>query len=174
MKTLTFEKGWIAGVEHVIKNAAVTSKIKLVAVFSRQVADALGVRWALFDKQTIPREGLKAIELDVEFENFRLTLDVPKLSQHKLDLRAEKATKFKIVKIGSAKKKAKEPRMLVRFQVHYAGNPFEMLEYLLKAGNAEGRLKLEPAQREMFEGEKPHPSAVELTAKLAAGPAVEQ
>lgn len=147
---LTFERARISAVEHKIANGNVSSRIKVVAKFTAALAEAMEARWVFFDKEQIPKQGYKAIELDYELKNFRLRFHVPKMDEDRLELTSELAQKFKVVRQGN-RKKAKKELLVVQFQVMHAGSPFELLEYLLKLGGAEGVMELEPLQREMFD-----------------------
>lgn len=157
MKPLVFERAWVSGVEHIIKNANVTSRIKVVGRFTPAVAKALEARWLLFDRENLPKAGYKVVELDYELKSLRAQFTPGGgLEAHKLDLTSELANHFKVIRQGDAKK-GKKSALLVQFRVHYTGSPYEMLDYLLKVGAAEGKLELTPLQQEMFDqpAEKP-------------------
>lgn len=148
MKPIVFEKAHISAVEHKIGNGAVTSRIKVTAVFTPEVATAMEARWVLFDRDQVVKNGYKNIELDYELKNLRMTFEVPEMAQSRLQLTSELASGFKVMRRGDGKKKAK--RLAVQFRIGHAGSPFDLLEYLIRIGGAVGRMELTALQQEMF------------------------
>lgn len=149
MKQLIFERAHITAIEHKIANASVTSSIKVTAAFNSKVADALEARWVLFDKDSVPKTGYKAVDLDAEIPNIRVKFEVPKLDNHHLELTSEKASCFKIFRSGDPKKRSS--KLMVRFRIHHNGSPFELLEYMLRIAGEFGCLTIIPMQKELFE-----------------------
>lgn len=158
--TISFEKAAIHSVEHKIANNNITSKIKIIATLTAAAADVMDAKWVMFDKQSHPKGGYKSIELDFEMKNFKFDFWIDKVAS--LNLTSELATKFKVVRVGDGKKKAR--RLAVRFEVHHAGSPFELLEHLIRIAGAQGNLSITPLQVEMF-------TPAETQAAAAAAPA---
>ncbi len=150
MKPLVFAKARVRGVECVVANGNLTSRIKIVANFTADVATAMEARWVLFDKDQLPKSGYRVIELDFEFKNFRFTFGVEKLGH--LELTSELADRFKVLRQGDGKKKPR--KLMVQFRIHHAGSPFELIEWLMKIGGAEGKMELSALQQELFQQEK--------------------
>ena len=148
MNPVVFEKSRITAVEHKLGNGGVSSRIKVAAVFTAKVAQALNAKWVLFDKEQLVKDGFKSVELDAEVKNIGIRFEVPKLGGA-LDLTSESATNFKVLRMGDGKKKAK--KLMVQFRIQHAGSPFELLEHMIRVGGAEGTLTLTPLQKEMFE-----------------------
>lgn len=147
MNDIVFEKARIAAVEHKIHAGAVTSRLKVVAIATAKIARALGARW-LLDKDALVKQGFTSVELDYALKNVRAKHAIDQV--HAVELVSDLVTKFKVFRKGDDNKKSK--RLMVSFQVHHTGSPFEMLEHLMKVGEGEGVCTLVPLQRELFAG----------------------
>lgn len=152
MKAVIFERARINAIEHKIANGNVSSRIKCSAQFTTKNATSMEARWVMFDRDELAKSGYKAIELDYEMKNLRLRFAVPEMKEHELDLTCELAAAFKVFRQGDGKKKPK--KLMVQFKLETNGSPFELLEYMIKIGGAEGKLELEPLQKELFDQEQ--------------------
>lgn len=142
---IIFEKARITAVEHRITAGTVTSRLKVVAIATAKIARAIGARW-LLDKDALVKQGFSSVELDYALKNVRLKHGIEKVAN--LELVSEMVTKFKVFRKGDDAKKAK--KLMVSFQAHHTGSPFELLEHLMKVGEGEGTCTLIGLQAEMF------------------------
>lgn len=143
---IVFERAKITAVEHKIHSGSVSSRVKVVAIATAKIARAIGARW-LLDKDALVKAGFTSVELDYVLKNVRAKHSIDKLAN--LEMISELVTKFKVFRKGDDSKKSK--RLMVSFQVHHSGSPFELLEHLMKVGEGEGVCTLIPMQAEMFE-----------------------
>lgn len=152
-KEITFEKARIVEVKHNLAKITpantVPSVLRVVAAMTPAIAAMIGYRWLLFDKEKDVKNGYAEVVLDLEMNNLRVKFDAPKIDG--LDQYVDRASKFRVYTKGGGKNKAK--RLLVSFQLHMFGSPFQLLEYLLKVGGIEGTCRLMPRQEELFGGE---------------------
>lgn len=142
---IIFDKARITAVEHKISSGVVTSRLKVVAIATAKIARAIGARW-LLDKEALVKQGFSSVELDYALKNVRLKHGIEKVAH--VELVSELVTKFKVFRKGDDNKKSK--RLMVSFQAHHSGSPFELLEHLMKVGEGEGTCTLIGLQAEMF------------------------
>jgi len=145
---IMFEQARIMAVEHKIVGNAVTSKMKIVAIATPEVACALGAQ-CLLDRGILVTRGFNVVELDFSMKNLRVTHVVPKIST--VVTNSETAFRFRLFRKGDDAKEDK--KLMVSFVVQHNGSPFEILEHLMKVGEAEGLCALLPLPSEMFEPE---------------------
>lgn len=112
----------------------ITNKMEIVGMFTATVAEKLGAEYLLFDKERTVRAGFKGVELDALFTSAAVKHGIEKISM--LELASCEVSKFKAMRLGDGKKKPK--RIMVKFEVKYAGAPFVLVEHLLKVGRGEG------------------------------------
>lgn len=173
--SLTFETARITGLHHKVEKPGITGKIEIAGVFTAKIAEAMGARWVVFDKEQIIKGGFKTIELDYALQALRLRF-TPKgnLEKFVLDVPSQGAGHFKVMTLGDGKKKAK--KLLVKFKVDHAGSQVPLIQYLEQIGGAEGKLELLPDlkqnQKQMF-GDDVKPDAAAETAKAAQAAASE-
>jgi cytochrome bd-type quinol oxidase subunit 1 len=168
-KTLNFEQAALVAVESRNKGGQLVSKLKMVAEFTPAQAAAMEVPWVCFDKERVVRGGFANIELEYEMRNFKFDFQIPRL-QATINITSELATKFKLIRKGDGKKKAKS--LMCTFFIMHAGDPLQMIQWLLRVGGERGILKLEPQQTEMFEeaeGKKAKPPKASPPAGPIAG-----
>lgn len=167
--SLTFETARITGLHHKVEKPGITGKIEITGVFTAKIAEEMGARWVVFDKEQIIKGGFKSIELDYALQALRLKF-TPKgnLDKLVLDVPSQGAGHFKVMTLGDGKKKAK--KLLVKFKVDHAGSQVPLIQYLEQIGGAEGKLELLPdlkqAQKQMF-GDDVKPEAAAETARAA-------
>lgn len=143
---IVFERAKITAVEHKIHSGSVSSRVKVVAIATAKIARAIGARW-LLDKDALVKAGFTSVELDYLLKNVRAKHSIDKVAN--LEMVSDLITKFKVFRKGDDAKKSR--RLMVSFQIHHAGSPFELLEHLMKVGEGEGVCTLIPLQSEMFD-----------------------
>lgn len=166
---IAFEKAYVAGVKHKIKAGQVLSVIEFVTTFDPKTAHQLGNKWLVFDSEGFAREGMKSLEMDYELQNRRIKLTPRGLEKFELDLSCDLLNKFKVFKSGSKKKKVS---VRLKFMASCTASPYLMLDYLMKAGGADGRLEIheiEQPQEDLFD-----PKAAKAAAKKKEAEAPKQ
>lgn len=160
MKDIVLQKAAITTITHKRAKKSSVSTIEVAGILTADIANVIGCRWLLFDKDSVPKAGYTAIELDVEYTDLRMKFEAPATAKvdKGLDCYVSKASRFEVYRTGG-KKKAK--RLMVSFRLDYTGPPFELIEFWLR-GEMEGVCTLMPRQAELFDAP---------TAKNVNGPA---
>jgi len=156
MGEIVFEKAGIFAIQQVT-GKQLTSKVHVVAELNEKSAEALGVRYSLFQRNGVIRFGPKAIELELQYDNAWFSHEIVKIG--KLQLVGAVVSKFKAFRIGDGKKKPK--RMMLRFVVQYTGAPFELLEHVIKCGRGAGAVTVKPTEEQMNLVPKEEPTGSE-------------
>lgn len=149
MKDIVLQKAAITSITHKRQKKSSLSIIEVAGILTAEVANVIGCRWLLFDKEQIPKAGYTAIQLDVEYTDLRMKFAGPAAAKidKGLDFYVSKASRFEVYRTGG-KKKAK--RLMVSFKLDYSGAPFELIEFWLR-GEMEGVCTLMPRQAELFD-----------------------
>lgn len=151
MSNIVLETGKIIGNTQ-ITGQQFTNKLRVVSQLTPQVAELMGVRYTLFQKDGVIRFGAKAVELEVEYENAWFIHEIDKVAR--LELPGVSVGKFKAFRVGDGKKKPK--KMMISFQVIHVGNPFPLTEHLMKVMRGVGRATIKPTEEQqtgMFSAE---------------------
>lgn len=146
---ITLEKAKIVGNVQV-PDLVLKNKVRIVAQLTEKSADALGVKWLLFDSKGVIRQGAQAIELDHVYAGAVVTHEIAKIG--KLELAAVQASRFKVFRVGDGKKKPK--KLMLAFTVLHSGSPFELVEHMIKCGKGEGIVTVEAPQQMRLDGEE--------------------
>jgi len=136
---LIFDSAQILGIEHVIKDAALVTHVKMAGQPTQEALE-------LLDIQGTAWEPLKSAALTWEIGALRLRLTVPQLEQYALDLRAAAAENWKLVRRSDDD----GPFIELQFRVIVSGDPLRLVETFHRIGDAKGRLELVPAQKDLF------------------------
>ncbi len=127
--------------------APLKNKIKFVTMLTQAVARDLGAPWLLFEKGGVIRAGFDTVGLDANFTGATLTHDVTVMkTSNKLKLEGVEVGHFQAHRLGDGKKKPK--RLMLTFLVAYSGNPFELLEHMLKIGKADGDVTIQAPEQQ--------------------------
>ncbi|HFB98301.1 MAG TPA: hypothetical protein ENJ62_04100 [Bryobacterales bacterium] len=136
---LIFDSAQILGIEHVIKDAALVTHVKMAGQPTQEALE-------LLDIQGTAWEPLKSAALTWEIGALRLRFTVPQLEQYALDLRAKAAENWKLVRRSDDD----GPFIELQFRVIVSGDPVRLVETFHRIGDAKGRLELVPAQKDLF------------------------
>lgn len=146
-ETIRFERAQVMGIENKIQNGNCLSRIKVAAAFDAAVAKKMDVQWVIFDGKRDIREGFNELGLAFEMRDFDFKFEVPKMPENVLEISSESAGKFKVMRSGDGKKKPK--KLVIKFLVQHHGNPFSLLEWLMKVGGTHGTLTLTSKQAKL-------------------------
>jgi hypothetical protein len=151
VKDIVLQRAAITSITHKRAKKSSVATIDVTGVLTADIANVIGCRWLLFDKEQVPKAGYTAIQLDVEYTDLRMKFAGPAAAKidKGLDFYVGKASKFEVYRTGG-KKKAK--RLMVSFKLDYSGPPFELIEFWLR-GEMEGVCTLMPRQAELFDGQ---------------------
>lgn len=154
MKDIVLQKAAITGITFKRAKKSSSASIDVTGILTADIANVIGCRWLLFDKEQIPKAGYTAIQLDIEYVDLRMKFAAPAAARNSdkgLDMYVSKASHFEVYRSGG-KKKAK--RLMVSFRLDYSGPPFELIEFWLR-GEMEGTCTLVPRQAELFDTATP-------------------
>lgn len=153
---IVFEKARISAIEIKPASSGMSSRVHFIGLATANIAEALGAPW-LLDDNGVVKSGFANVELEVELKNVRAKHSIEKIGA--LEMVSELATKFRIFRKGDDATRSKK-KLLVSFQVNYAGALFDILEHLSKVGSGEGTCTLITLQEEMFpESQQAEPPA---------------
>lgn len=144
---ITLEKAKIVG-DVQVPDLVLKNKVRIVAQLTEKSADALGVKWLLFDSKGVIRQGAQAIELDHVYDGAVVSHEIAKVGR--LKLAAVQASKFKVFRVGDGKKKPK--RLMLAFTILHCGSPFELVEHMIKCGKGEGSVTIEAPEQMKLDG----------------------
>jgi hypothetical protein len=153
MKEIVLQKAAITSITHKRAKKSSVSVIEITGSLTADIANVIGCRWLLFDREQVPKAGYTAIQLDVEYSDLRMKFAAPAAAKidKGLDMYVSKASKFEVYRTGG-KKKAK--RLMVSFKLDSPGSPFELIEFWLR-GEMGGVCTLVPRQAELFDAKTP-------------------
>ncbi len=134
------------------QDAGIRTKIHIESLCTPDVAKHLGVDHLIYREHKVPdrsarrarktqvirgiREGFSEIDLDLEIGQATMRLTPNGMAQHSFRRTVDKLTKFVI-------RKSDKGGLKMRFTAQDTGLPYELVEYLCKAGTAPGKLELE-------------------------------
>lgn len=155
-QTITSEKAFVRAVRFKVGNGACVGQIEFAARMTPKIAEALECRYTVYDNKDLPKS-FKAVELEQEWRNCALKLDVGGVGHYHLGFESPLVHKFKVVRIGG-KKKAKSTYLVMRFEAQASAQHAKLIvDYLITAGAAEGVLVVD---------RKPEPVQQTLTAEI--------
>lgn len=141
----------IAGVSHKFKEGVVESVLKVSGFMTPDLAADFGCVTALYAGDQ-PREGFESVKLDTGCDSFnaRLEPNGVELANHTLSIVGECADSFVVSR--------DKENLTLEFKLHYHGDPFGALKYLLAIGEGAGVCYITPAQQDLMAAKgKPEP-----------------
>ena len=125
--------------------------LKFIAKMSRGAAKAMDAEYAVFGTDSLPKPGWTKMDSDFQARNVGLMFDVKSIGKgpaaFHLDLNCPLVDKFVFVRIGG-KKKGKGAYVACKARALVDGRFQDVLEFLLKAGAADGVLTLKPREEQ--------------------------
>jgi hypothetical protein len=139
---MILNKARIVAVEHRAAQDAVTARMRFVAAAPGDVAQEIGASWMLDPRAPV---GVK-VPITFSMESVRVCHEVTiQKSKYRLQVEAHAVDHFKVFRSSDG--------LMVAFVISTQRSAFDLLEHLLKTGDAEGVCTLEAMQAEMFEDE---------------------
>lgn len=136
-RVIEFENCRITKVEHQIRNGLVRSVLHMAAAMNHDTARMLGVYPLIYSPDGVPKFGFNKIGLTVDLdEAFRLYLAIAGLELYALDLQADGADAFVVIR--------KKERLGMTFKIVTLSNPHEILDWQIRHGEAFGFCSFHP------------------------------
>lgn len=126
------------------------TKLTLVAPMTPKLARALGVASVVYNQEGLPKQEILECKLEIpKAENLDLRIEVPALPETLVVNSALEATDWLAKRKGSTKK-GKPSRLMLQFNITFAGSALGVFEWLEKYGTAEGTMTLTSAGPEQI------------------------
>jgi len=146
-KQITFESAHAAALEVRPAVGGPAVYLKFIAKMSRLAARSMDAEYAIYGTDSLPKPGWTKMDSDFQVRNVGLVFEVKSMGkgpkEFRLELKCPLVDKFVFVRVGS-KKKGKNAYVACKARALVDGALHHALEFLLKAGAADGVLTLEP------------------------------
>lgn len=133
----------IKSVQHKFNKGTLESMLKVEGVLTPELAADLCCATVVFTG-TEARDGFSSVKLEAACESFKAQLAPYKMEQHSIDVMGPGVDSF-VVTRGED-----DGLLWIEARLHYSGDPYSALGYLLKVGDAPALLTITPLQQDLM------------------------
>ena len=141
MNKITLAGAVISDVSHKIKDDSITSRLSVRSAFTPDVAEQLGCRELIYNgSDGLAKTGFSSMELDLDCGACKAHFAHEQLPAT-LSIQGDEASHFVV-------QREDEGQLGLKLKLVCHGNPYEILDYLMKVGEGKGFCTITPlAQR---------------------------